>query len=720
MSFSPDYRSRLNPPTKITAFPATATGKTCTCLEKTAPLPIPASSRFCVASTPGSSLASASSLDSFSAYMGQSALKTTSRSSENSRDLARTNVNTNSPFPSIVTVLNSKNPEKWTPSGDHLDPRQMCVSPTDRGGPFLLPVLSRDSEYSRNSKLSASSVTENFTLVDPLVNATNSENFSPLLLLPIEILYQIIETVYYDESTNSISANLEKFLKTIPVLLKPFNQLAIRFLYKYAIFNRPNSFERFLLNIVNQPDIGHYVEFMDFQTFTSIGLGRTGRMNQEIQMVTSSTIQLALSMCPNLIEFQASENIQDDMDVAVLLMLFNHMPKIQALDFCGASLKQFALAFDELKIDCDSPIDSMSDSALVHSATPSTLKHLYKISFHDCSNLPLRVFEKLLPHFGHLRRLDLTHTSMTSSVLLASLPHTCRLTHLSLARCSKLTTKDLIQFLTKHPAVANDSLQWLNLQIDSNVVSPLTDQYLLFILNNLKASDLRYLNLGGLPVNKQALHVIKNKFSKLESLAISHANIEYPDLLHLLDENVSLKFLDLTTCKGLDRRALLSFLKRSFESGLEAIEFDYKTLYDLTGGQHCTVQPLQTDFSINSTTHLPLVWKFYDNEGRRAWIYKISSSDPSYNSLVSGRSGTSSQTSNMIYYDLETGAKIETKVTKPKFLIYASRKINCSIGYYNLNKTKKKKYFSGDIPELVWPVEFSQRGIYNYYSLNVK
>ncbi|GEQ67458.1 hypothetical protein JCM33374_g1123 [Metschnikowia sp. JCM 33374] len=593
---------------------------------------------------------------------------------------------------------------------------------TDRGGLYLSPVLSRDSEISKTSNRSAtaSSVTENFTLVDPSVNVTSSENFSPLLSLPIEILYQIIETVYYDDSTNSISANLERFSKTIPVLSKPFNQLAIRFLYKYAIFNRPNSFERFLSNIINQPDIGHYVEFMDFQTFTSIGLGRTGRMNQEIQMVTSSTIQLALSMCPNLIEFQASENIQDDMDATVLSMLFNHMHKIQALDFCGASSKQFALAFDELSIDCNITDDNMSDGSSTHSSTPSALKHLFKISFHDCSNLPLRVFEKLLPHFGHLRRLDLTHTSITSSALLASLPHSCRLTHLSLARCSKLTTKDLIQFLTKHPAVSNESLQWLNMQIDSNVVSPLTDQYLIFILNNLKASDLRYLNLGGLPVNKQTLHIIKNKFSKLESLAISHANIEYPDLLYLLEETPTIKFLDLTSCKGMDRRALLSFLKRSFESGLEAIEFDYKTLYDLTGGEHTTVQPLQTDFSINSTTHLPMVWKFYDNEGRRAWIYKISTSDPAYDSLSSGRSGANNQSSNMIYYDLETGAKIETKVTKPKFLIYASRKINCSIGYYNLNNTKKKKYFSGEISESVWPVEFSQRGIYNYYSLNVK
>lgn len=71
--------------------------------------------------------------------------------------------------------------------------------------------------------------------------------------------------------------------------------------------------------------------------------------------------------------------------------------------------------------------------------------------------------------------------------------------------------------------------------------------------------------------------------------------------------------------------------------------------------------------------------------------------------------------SNLVYYDLETGQKIVTKMKKPQFLKYAGRKVNCSIGYYNLNGYKDKKFVEG-----CWPVEFSQRGIYNYYSLNVK
>lgn len=642
--------------------------------------------------------------------MGQTAstqygTQLTPQSSGKSRRLDR-----REPFPSIVTVLSNED-SLWPATEKALLPHPHLPA-ADRSGMFLLPVRSNDSQFS------ASSITENFTLKDPSVDASRSESFSPLLLLPIEILYKIIEIVYYDDATNSISANLEKFLKTLPVLLKTFNQLAIRFLYKYAIFNRPHSFDKFLRNIVNQPDIGQYVEFMDFQTFTLIGLGRTGRMNQEIQMVTARTINMALKLCPNLIEFQASENIQDDMDVEVLNTLFNELHKIQALDFCGASLKLFALAFSELKFaEPEADKMEMDDEPL----KPSSLDHLFKVSFHDCSNLPISVFEKVLPHLTNLRRLDVTHTTMTSTALLTYLPLTCRLTHLSLARCSKLTTKDLIQFLTKHPSITNGTLQWLNLQIDSNVVSPLSDQYLLYTLNHLNAPDLRYLNLGGMPVNKQILEVIKTKFPKLESLAVPHSTLTINDLLRLLQDNCIIKFLDLTDCKGLDRRNLSTFLKQCYESGLEALEFDYKTLYDLTGGNHISIQPVQTDFSVLSTSSLPLVWKFYDNEGRRAWIYKIDTSDPSYDSIISGKPITNfTRSSNVVYYDLETGAKVETKVVKPAFLRYASRKINCSIGYNNLNIPKKKRYIEGELQELVWPVESSQRGIYNYYSLNVK
>lgn len=544
------------------------------------------------------------------------------------------------------------------------------------------------------------------------------KSYSPLLSLPVEILHRIIELVYYDDNTNSINANLETFSKTIPLLLKTINALSLRFLYKYAIFNRPHSFDKFLHNLNRQPDLGRYVEFIDFQTFTSIGLGRTGRMNQEIQMVTSETIAHALSLIPNLIEFLASENIQDDLGVAVLDDLFNHQPKLQALDFCGASSESFARAFQQLVIEL--PHFELIAGQEVERYK---LENLLKISFHDCSNLHVDVFAKVLPHLRNLRRLDLTHTSINSTTLVACVPATAKLTHLSLARCSKLTTKDLINFLVNHPSVSENLLRWLSLQIDSNVVSPLSDVYLHYTLQHIKADDLRYLNLGGLPVNTRILRTIRKRFTSLESLILSHSGLETADIMEFLEGNLTIKFLDLTGCKKITRFNITSILKANYGSSLLALEYDLKPLMEMTGGDYSKIMPQTSTLSLaDQTTAQPDIWKFYDNEGRRAWIYKVEQSDPAYNAILTGNYDSYKILSSLTFYDLETGKKITQKTTKPNFLKYASRKINCLIGYYQLNDCKKKSYLKndGDYKEDIWPVVFSQRGIYNYYSLNVK
>lgn len=544
---------------------------------------------------------------------------------------------------------------------------------------------------------------------DKAENRAALEGFSPLLSLPLEILYQIIEIVYYDDNTTSINSNLENFLKTIPLLSKTLNTISLRFLYKYAIFNRPHSFDKFLQNVIKYPGLGQFVEFMDFQMFTSVGLGRTGRMNQEIQMVTSKTILQALSLTPNLVEFLASENIQDDLDEHVLNYLFNCLPKLQALDFCGASSESFVSAFHNLIIQPVSIADDLEN-----------LSNLFKISFHDCSSLTPDIFTKVLSPLYNLRRLDLTHTSITSLILKTCLPRTARLTHLSLAKCSKLTTKDLINFLTTHPAVANDLLQWLSLQIDANMVTPLNEVYLFYTIKHLKALNLKYLNLGGLPVNLRVLKLIKNQFPVLESLSISHSSVEMSDIMEYLDSNTQIKFLDISGCKRISKFNLSTILKRNYGSQLRAVEFDYKSLYELTAGDSTKItQSLNSASTVNLLSYqstLPEIWKFYDNEGRRAWIYKIAPTDPEYESTSSKKTPSS----NLTFYDLETGEKIVQRVKKPLFLKYASRKINCSIGYFNLNTVKKKKYLQNELRESVWPDEFSERGIYNYYSLNVK
>lgn len=596
--------------------------------------------------------------------------------------------------------------QSYLSSADSVGGKQPGGSNTISSSFFLSPITSQDSTFPGGSS-------QGF-IEQQLHESEPDQHFSPLLSLPLEILYKIIEIVYYDDYTNSINSNLEQFSKTVPLLSRKLNQLSLRFLYKYAVFNRPHAFDKFLKNLINQPDIGKYVEFMDFQTFTSVGLGRTGRMNQEIQMVTSKTISQALSLNPNLVEFLASENIQDDMNVEVLDYLFNKLPKIQALDFCGASSESFARAFQELQID--EPNEEMNMHGEYTVST--SLDNLFKISFHDCSNIPASVFEKVLPHLKNLRRLDLNHTSITSTILFNSVPSTAVLSHLSLARCSKLTTKDLINFLVNHPAVVNNSLKWLNLQIDSNVVSPLSDVYLLYTVKHLKASNLKYLNLGGMPVNGRVLHTIKKNFVHLESLSISHSSVSLEDIHDYLEGNTTLKYLDISGVKSVTRVGLTALLRENYHSSLLAVEADYKLLWELAAGDAIKIIPIQQSF-IEPVSE-PHIWKFYDNEGRRSWLYRITSHDPDYKSTLN-RNNKNQINSTLTYYDLETGKKIETKRKYPQFLKYGSRKINCSIGYFNLSLCKKKSYIKNESDiENVWPVEFSQRGIYNYYSLNIK
>ncbi|EGV61354.1 hypothetical protein CANTEDRAFT_107542 [Yamadazyma tenuis ATCC 10573] len=499
--------------------------------------------------------------------------------------------------------------------------------------------------------------------------------------LPLEILMKIIGYVYFDsDNFDSIYKLLESFTK-LGLVSKLFHLLSVKYLYKYAAFNRPHAFHKFLINLQNNPNLGKYVQFVDFETFTSIGLGRTGKMNQEIQMVTSRTIFTSLTKTPNLIEFLASENIQDDMNVDVLNYLFNELPNLQSLDFCGASSKAFYEAFRGLTID-------------------KPLKKLFKVSFHDCSNLSVDIFEKILPHLVNLRRLDLTHTSVNSSLLLNYLPNSCNLTHLSLSRCSKLTTRDLINFLVNHPSVANNQLQWLNLSVDSNVVTPLNSNYLFFTLKHMNASNLQYLNLKGLPITEKLLTLINMKFQNLKTLSIAFSSIDFEFLFEFLLSTPCLAHIDLTGCK-LTKAQILQLITIPHLSSLEC---ESQTLKDLTNNES---QFIRRD---------SLVWRFHDNNGRRAWIYRLESTDDQYKQI---QQFGKILNLNLTYYDLNTGEKIVTKNLRPRFLKYVGKKINCSVGFQNLQCCKHKKYLNNSYDEDVWPGKFCETGIYNYYSLNI-
>jgi hypothetical protein len=140
-----------------------------------------------------------------------------------------------------------------------------------------------------------------------------------------------------------------------------------------------------------------------------------------------------------------------------------------------------------------------------------------------------------------------------------------------------------------------------------------------------------------------------------------------------------------------------------------SIEFDTKILQDLTPNNGQFLKTYSADNEL-------LIWKYHDNNGRRAWVYKLENDTVQYQQIL--QYGKLIDL-NLTYYDLTTGEKKTSKVEKPQFLKYVGKKINCSVGFENMDYCKHKGYLNHFDTESIWPGLYCERGIYNYYSLNI-
>lgn len=338
--------------------------------------------------------------------------------------------------------------------------------------------------------------------------------------LPPEILTQILQEVVLQQCDGNPSNyySTTTFFAKLLTTCSAFYDVGTPILYRHVAFADPHTFDKFLTSI-KSTGYGMLTKTMDFSGFTSVGLGRTAKMNDEIQMLTSKTISLALDLCPNLHEFLASENIEKDMDHHVLTKLFVEMPFLQALDFCGATDQRFVQAL-----------------ATTAAAMPYSL--ISRLSLHGCSTLSPAILATLLAKLPRLSRLDLTHTQVTSPALLA-LPQSACLSHLSLSKCVRLSSEGTLKFLVLHKATR--ALHWLNLLFEVTRPSPISWQDLDTILRYLPA--LKYLNLHGLPVHR--LDSLANMDS-LQSLSLGYAPVSLAALQALLPKLTQLKYLDLS------------------------------------------------------------------------------------------------------------------------------------------------------------------------------
>lgn len=153
------------------------------------------------------------------------------------------------------------------------------------------------------------------------------------------------------------------------------------------------------------------------------------------------------------------------------------------------------------------------------------------VTFPGLRRLGLRGAKSILPDilsafvlsFPFLTHLDISGTRATPELLAALAgSSTVRLTSLALARCVKLTSESIKQFLIDSPVTFG--LKELNLYGDMTFVSPLTEEDLRDIVSLAPcflSGELIYLDLSSSPVSRDILEACQ-PLPRLRSLGLSH------------------------------------------------------------------------------------------------------------------------------------------------------------------------------------------------------
>lgn len=300
------------------------------------------------------------------------------------------------------------------------------------------------------------------------------------------------------------------------------------------------------------PERGKLVRTLDFSAFTSVGLGRSGNCNTRIELLTATTLNECLLLCPNVEELFLSEAMEDDISAHLLSTIFLKLPRLLALDFCAADSPAFCFAFNQFLEN-----NSEWDSDLLH------------LSLHNCSTMPPAFFEALLPHFRNLSRLDLYNTQVTDAALL-SLPLSCQLSVLNLSQCTKLSAMALYDFIVSHPVT--QTLKSLSLLYSWNKIHPFSDypQALDAFIQYLPR-DMEVLDLAGLELDLQHLQHLPPSLIELGAHEINVAQPAPEAFLSAIaqqEESLAvlpqLQYLLLTTNTVSEPSKLASILIRLF------------------------------------------------------------------------------------------------------------------------------------------------------------
>lgn len=359
--------------------------------------------------------------------------------------------------------------------------------------------------------------------------------------------------------------------------------LAINSLFGSVNFAHPMMFGKFMFRLREDPTVGNLVRRLDFSRYSNIGWGRTRQASLDAQNLNSTSLLQCLDLLPNLQEFLVHEHLDDEMTSGILKSLFQ-VPQMRALDFCACNSRKFVEAFTGVAVETFST-----------SETPSTwLSQITRLSLHECGTLQPKVFEALLPQLPRLTHLDVGHTLITDKALVA-IPHTARITHLNLSRCTQITGSQTVEFLTNHPAV-RDSLVVLNVMADSKRYKLLDIDDCATLLPRLPHT-LKSLNLGGAGLNDSHLPVLLPLTRILEELSVRDAHLSANGLESIFREPESLnvgqdwtrstlRYIDVSGVPELNHRSVhysLDLLTTEQSLPLEVIELSESVVKQLKG-----------------------------------------------------------------------------------------------------------------------------------------
>ena len=348
-------------------------------------------------------------------------------------------------------------------------------------------------------------------------------------------------------------------------------------LYSNVTIPHSKIFRKFLTRIQEDPGLGAIVRRLDFCHFNPSTIFSTEKERASAVNLTSDTLGQCLELTTGLQEFLAQEYLDQDLDRKVLKKILFELPRLQAVDFCGISSRSFRNEF----------------TSILSERWPAALP-IRRMSMHKCLTLPHTVYETLMPRLPRLTHLDVAGTQM-SDIALLSIPHTAKLTHLNLAKCSHLSARAVIDFIAHHPAARE--LVFLSLAMDarSNQLLDIDDvTELLAVL----PPTLKSLTLKGSKMDSIHIDMLRPYTKHLEELSIGRGiKVQDIDQLFVPDEKEdegkeriwvphTLRYLDISDLNpaGIDYAFLFSrrsVVMKKVSAPLEVVEVPDRALHRL-------------------------------------------------------------------------------------------------------------------------------------------